>query len=42
VARKFAGVLATSDWQLAKRRLRDLRKDLEKLDNEAARVTVKA
>ena len=34
--------LATTDWQLAKRRLRDLRKDLEKLDNEAAHVTVKA
>lgn len=34
--------LATKDWQLAKRRLRDLRKDLEKLDNEAAHVTLKA
>jgi len=34
--------LATTDWQLAKRRLRDLRKDLEKLDNQSAHVTVKA
>lgn len=34
--------LATTDWQLAKRRLRDLRKDLEKLDNEAAHTTIKA
>lgn len=32
--------LKTLDWQLAKRRLRDLRKDLEKLDNDAANVTV--
>ncbi len=34
--------LATKDWQLAKRRLRDLRKDLEKLDNEASKTTVAA
>ena len=34
--------LETSDWQLAKRRLRDLRKDLEKLDNEAAKTTLNA
>ncbi len=34
--------LKTTDWQLAKRRLRDLRKDLEKLDSEVAHVTLKA
>ena len=34
--------LQTTDWQLAKRRLRDLRKDLKKLDNDAAHVTLKA
>ena len=34
--------LQTTDWQLAKRRLRDLRKDLEKLDNDSAHVTLKA
>jgi len=34
--------LGTTDWQLAKRRLRDFRKDLEKLDNEVANVTLKA
>jgi len=31
--------LKTSDWLLAKRRLRDLRKDLEKSDNAAADTT---
>jgi len=34
--------LATSDWPLATRRLRDLRKDLEKPDNESVRVMVNA
>lgn len=34
--------LETKDWQLAKRRLRDLRKDLEKLDAEATKTTIEA
>lgn len=34
--------LKTPDWQLAKRRLRDVRKDLEKLDNAASKTTLAA
>jgi integrase len=34
--------LQTTDWQLAKRRLRDLRKDLEKLDNDASKTSMEA
>lgn len=34
--------LETKDWQLAKRRLRELRKDLEKLDVEATKTTIEA
>jgi hypothetical protein len=34
--------LETSDWQLAKRRLRDSRKELEKLDQAAPKTALKA